>query len=120
LIRRARRVADYLRAECLAVYISKTPGFRDLTDRDRETLERNLNFARGLQIETRVLQGTDAAEAIATFARLHGVTQIFVTRQRESVVGTWFGQGLVQRIVNLARDMQVTVVADRSIRHANE
>jgi two-component system sensor histidine kinase KdpD len=120
LIRRARRVADYLRAECLAVYISKTPGFRDLTDRDRETLERNLNFARGLQIETRVLHGTDAAEAIATFARLHGVTQIFVTRQRESVVGTWFGQGLVQRIVNLARDMQVTVVADRSIRRANE
>ena len=75
-----------------------------------------MNFARGLQIETRILQGTDVAEAVVNFARVNGVTQIFVTRHEQNVVGSWFGQGLVQRIVNLARDMQVTVVADRSTR----
>jgi hypothetical protein len=32
---------------------------------------------------------------------------------------SWFASALVQRIVNLARDMQVTVVADRSTRHAS-
>jgi two-component system sensor histidine kinase KdpD len=119
LIRRARRVADYLRAECFAVYIARTPGFRDLSDPDRERVERHLNFARGLQIETRVLQGTDTADTAVNFARLHGVTQIFVTRRRESVVGTLLRQGLVQRIVTLARDMQVTVVADRSTHRTN-
>src|SRR5947209_1662142 len=84
LIRRGRRVADYLRAECLAVYVSKTSDFRDLTPAERDSLERHLNFARGLRIETRILEGSDVAEAIVTFARLHGVTQIFVTREKSS------------------------------------
>ena len=84
LIRRGRRVADYLRAECLAVYVSPTPDFEELTTQERESLERHLNFARGLQIETRVLQGADVAETVVNFARLHGVTQIFVTRQKST------------------------------------
>jgi two-component system sensor histidine kinase KdpD len=116
LIRRGRRVADYLRADCLAVYVSKTPDFRDLTPPQGENLERHLNFGRGLRIETRVLEGTDVSEAVVNFARLHGVTQIFVTRQKSSALQSWFASAFVQRIVNLARDMQVTVVADRSIR----
>jgi len=116
LIRRGRRVADYLRAECLAVYVSKTGDLAGLGAADREHLERHLNFARGLQIETRILQGADVAEAVVTFARLHGVTQIFVTREKPSALRSWLASAFVQRLVNRARDMQVTVVADRSVR----
>jgi two-component system, OmpR family, sensor histidine kinase KdpD len=114
LIRRGRRVADYLRAECLAVCVSSTPDFQNLTTSERENLERHLNFARGLQIETRILQGTDVAETIVNFARLHGVTQVFIAREKPSALRSWFAAASAQRIVNLARDMQVTVVADRS------
>jgi two-component system sensor histidine kinase KdpD len=116
LIRRGRRVADYLRAECLALYVSKTADLSELTNGQREALERQLNFARALQIETRVLQGSDVAESIVTFARLHSVTQIFVAREKPSPLRSWFASAFVQRIVHLARDMQVTIVADRSIR----
>jgi two-component system sensor histidine kinase KdpD len=119
LIRRGRRVADYMRAECLAIYVAKREDLGELAPEERENLERQLNFARGLRIETRVLQGTDTAEAIVTFARLHGITQIFVTRQKSSALRTWFASAFVQRIVNLARDMQVTVVADRSTRSSS-
>jgi two-component system sensor histidine kinase KdpD len=118
LIRRGRRVADYLRADCLAVYVATRPSFGDLTPEERENVERHLNFARGLRIETRVLEGRDIAAAIVEFARLHGVTQIFVTREKASTLRSWFSSAFVQRIVNLARDMQVTVVADRSVRRA--
>jgi two-component system, OmpR family, sensor histidine kinase KdpD len=118
LIRRGRRVADYLRAECLAVYVSTSSDFRDLSDTERESLERHLNFARGLQIETRILQGGDLAETIVNFARLHGVTQIFIAREKPTALRSWFAAAFVQRLVNLARDMQVTVVADRSLRQA--
>jgi two-component system sensor histidine kinase KdpD len=118
LIRRGRHVADNLRAECFAVYVSKSGDLAELTPQEREGIERQLNFARGLRIETRVLQGTDEAEAIVTFARLHGVTQIFVTRQKSSALRAWFASAFVQRIVNHARDMQVTVVADRATRQA--
>jgi two-component system, OmpR family, sensor histidine kinase KdpD len=116
LIRRGRRVADYLRADCLAVYVSKGADLRELSPAERENVERHLNFARGLRIETRILEGADVAEAIVNFARLHGVTQIFVTREKPSTLRSWFASAFVQRIVNLARDMQVTVVADRSAR----
>jgi two-component system sensor histidine kinase KdpD len=116
LIRRGRRVADYLQADCFAVYVTKTPGLQDLADDERQNLERHLNFARGLQIETRVLQGTDIADTIVNFARIHGVTQIFVSREKPTALRSWFASALVQRIVNRARDMQVTVVADRSTR----
>jgi two-component system sensor histidine kinase KdpD len=117
LIRRGRRVADYLQADCLAVYVTRASDFRDLTDDDRESLERHLNFARALQIETRVLQGTDTAETMVNFARIHGITQIFVAREKPTALRSWFAAASVQRIVSLARDMQVTVVADRSTRH---
>jgi two-component system, OmpR family, sensor histidine kinase KdpD len=116
LIRRGRRMADYLRADCLAVHVSETADCSHLPPADRENLERHLNFARGLLIETRVLQGTDVAETVVSFARLHRVTQIFVTREQPSALRSWFASAFVQRIVNLARDMQVTVVADRSRR----
>jgi len=116
LIRRGRRVADYLRAECLALYVSTTTDLQELSAQEREALERHLNFARALQIETRILQGRDVAESSVTFARLHGVTQIFVSRGRPSPLRSWFASAFAQRIVNLARDMQVTIVADRSIR----
>jgi two-component system sensor histidine kinase KdpD len=119
LIRRGRRVTDYLRAECLAVHVAKAADAKGETAGEHESLERNLNFARGLQIEARTLEGADMAETIVNFARLHNVTQIFVTREKPTALRSWFASAFVQRIVNLARDMEVTVVADRSVRRGD-
>ena len=115
LIRRGRRVADYLRADCLAVYVSGA-GLEDLTDAEQQSLERHFNFARGLRIDTRVLEGGDVAQTLVEFARAHDVTQIFVTRDERSSRPAWLRQPLAQQIVDRARDMQVTIVADRSAR----
>ena len=116
LIRRGRRVADYVQAECFAVCVSKTADLSELSVEERETIGRQLNFARALQIETRILQGDDIADTLVSFARTNGVTQIFVMRQKDSRIPSMLRRGLVQRIVNLAGDMQVTIVADRSVR----
>jgi two-component system sensor histidine kinase KdpD len=116
LIRRGRRVADYLQADCLAVHVSKTGDPRDLSDEEHERLQRHLNFARALQIQTQILEGEDLADTLVTFARQQSVTQIFILRRKERTLRRWFTEGLVQQIVNLAQDMQVTVVADRSTR----
>src|SRR5262245_17406593 len=42
LIRRGRRVADFLQAECAAVYIAKTPELSELSLDDRQRLDRQL------------------------------------------------------------------------------
>jgi two-component system sensor histidine kinase KdpD len=116
LIRRGRRVADYLRADCLAVFVTKSPDLSHLTDAERDSLQRHLNFARGLQIDTRILEGEDVPETIVQFARVNGVSQIFLSREADSRIGFRLRASLLERLVSLAHDMQVTIVADRSKR----
>jgi two-component system sensor histidine kinase KdpD len=116
LIRRGKRVADYLHADCFAVAVSREVDLHDMPARDREMVERHLNFARNLHIETRILQGHDIAKTLVEFAHLNGVTQVFLTRPRPSQWSALSRRSLVQQVVHLARDMQVTIAADRSNR----
>jgi two-component system sensor histidine kinase KdpD len=113
LIRRGRRVADYLKAECLAVCILRDGSLRQIPPGQREALEKHMQFARNLHIEPSVLEGEDVAQTLVDFARLHKVTQIFLARPQQKRWPMVFGHGLVERVVRLAHDIQVTIVAER-------
>lgn len=113
LIRRGRRVADYLQADCFAVFVHAEMDFNNLPVVKREAVERHLSFARNLHIETRVLQGVDIASTLSDFARLHSITQMFMVRPQYSPWEGFLGRNLIHRIVRYARDMQVTIVAER-------
>jgi two-component system sensor histidine kinase KdpD len=118
VIRRAKRVADYLQADCMAVAIQKPTGGNRIAAVEREAIERHLNFARNLHIDARLLDadaaGDDPAKALVEFARVNGVTQLFLARPRGTGLGGMLRASLEQRIVWLSRDMQVTIVADRT------
>jgi two-component system sensor histidine kinase KdpD len=116
LIRRGKRVADYLHADCFAVAISREIDLHDMPARERESVEHHLNFARSLHIETRVLQGQDVAKTLVEFAHLNGVTHLFLARPQPSQWPALSRRSLVQQVVHLARDMQVTIAADRASR----
>jgi two-component system sensor histidine kinase KdpD len=114
LIRRGRRVADYLRADCFAVAVVTGPGLTGLPAAQREALERHLDFARKLHIDTRVLDADDPAEALAGFAHTNGITQIFLSKPRAPRTPLFAPRKLLaMRVIRAARDIQVTVVADR-------
>jgi two-component system sensor histidine kinase KdpD len=113
LIRRGRRVADYLQADCFAVFVHSETDFNGLPPAKREAVERHLNFARNLHIETRVLQGEDIVNTLLDFARLHNITQLFMVRPQYSPWEGFIGRNLIHRIVRHAHDMQVTIVAER-------
>ncbi len=113
LIRRGRRVADYLRAECLAVYVSPDPSLGNLSQEQREAVEKHLGFARNLRIRTEVVAADDVAEGIVQFAREHQATQIFMGR---SFAKGWHQRlrgSTLQGVVRLARDLEITIVAER-------
>jgi two-component system sensor histidine kinase KdpD len=112
LIRRGRRVADYLKAECFAVCVLRDGSLHNIPAGPRETVEKHMTFARNLHIETRVLQGEDVARTLTDFARLQQVTQIFLARPQQKMWPVIFGRGLVERVVRLAHDIQVTIVAE--------
>jgi len=113
LIRRGKRVADYLQAECLAVCILRDGSLQNIAAAQREAVEKHMNFARNLQLEPSVLQGADVAQTLVEFARSHKVTQIFIARPQQKKWALPLGHGLVERVVRLAHDIQVTIVAER-------
>jgi two-component system sensor histidine kinase KdpD len=113
LIRRAKRIGDFLGAECFAVAVQPSGDLSSLTETDRESIERHLNFARNLHIETRILEGNDSAPVLVDFARRNQITQIFLSRPRERRLPPVLKRDLVQRIVSLAKDMQIVIVSDR-------
>jgi two-component system sensor histidine kinase KdpD len=94
LIRRGRRVADFLGYPCTAVY----------AERDAEAMEPWLNICVNLRIDAKAIACSgNRAKAVATYARSNAVTQVYVTRDAPDV----------NKLANLARDMQITIVAER-------
>jgi two-component system sensor histidine kinase KdpD len=92
LIRRGRRVADYLSCPCTAVYCA----------RDEACIEPWLNICRNLRIDAeRIPDQRKVSAAVAAYARSNGTTQIFVTRDTPGLT----------HMIHLVRDIQVTVVA---------
>ena len=112
LIRRGKRVADFLHADCFAVAVAPGLDLRSLPLAEGEALDRHLNFARNLHIDTRVVQGRSAAEALVEFARLNQVTQVFLARSRKRIWLPW-RRSLAQQVVRLGRDLQITIAAER-------
>jgi K+-sensing histidine kinase KdpD len=78
----------------------------ELSPEERAAVERHLNFCGNLRIKPEVIESREPAKAVAAWGREHGITQIFVTRDAPEA----------HKLVHLARDMQVTIVAER-VRH---
>ena len=110
LIRRARRVADYLQAECLAVAV------RIQNDRDdaESHLGKHLAFARNLHIAVDVLATDNVAQAVVDFARQKHATQIYVSSPDQQPWRSLWARSIPQQIVRLARDMRVVIVSNRA------
>jgi len=112
LIRRGRRMADYLGADCFAV--SALPQARDHRQDERsDAIERHLNFARNLHIETRTLNAQDPAETIIDFARRNQITQILIGRPKYRTWSCLLGTDPILRIVRKTKDIRVIIVAER-------
>jgi two-component system sensor histidine kinase KdpD len=98
--------------------VHQTPELSQLPAEERQAVEKHLRFARSLQIETRILRGSNIAKTVVEFARRNQVTQIFVAHSHLDLLERLCGKNFTEDIVRLAQDLQVTVVADRSRRQA--
>jgi two-component system sensor histidine kinase KdpD len=113
LIRRGRRVADYLGAECMGACVTPSGDLASLTGEERAQVEQHLRFARHLRLETAILQGENIAAALVSFARWEKVSQMFMVRSALRRPAGFRRRNLLFEVLRLAPDLQVTVVAER-------
>lgn len=117
LIRRGRRVADFWGAECFAVFVNLHGDWAHLPEPERIAVEKHLDFARKLRIETRILEGKDVAETLVDFARRNDVAQILLVRPRYRWRDRWLTTNFVMKLIQKAEDIRVVIVADRGRPH---
>jgi magnesium transporter len=114
LLRRARRVADYLHAGCVAVFVCPEREFSNLPAPNRQAIERHLHFAENLHIETAIVNGKNRARTLVDYAHKNGVTQIFIYPSAEPPRRWFRGLDFTDQVLYQAGDLEVTVVAERS------
>jgi magnesium transporter len=114
LLRRARRVADYLHANCVALFVCQTRKFSDLPLGERQSLERHFRFAEDLHIEKAIVNGKNPANALVDYAHKNGATQIFIAPAVEEQKRWFRGLDFTDQVLYQALDLEVTVVAERS------
>lgn len=105
MIESGRRNADRFHSDLLVVYVNEP----DLNHGARTTLDGNLSLARQYRAQVHVLESEEPLHAIMAFARLHGVTQIFVGHStHENWLHRLWG-GFVDNVIREAADMDVRV-----------
>jgi two-component system sensor histidine kinase KdpD len=100
-----RRNVDRFHGELFAVYVTQ----ENLTPEDQMALDRNVTLARAQQARIDVLEGRDPVGVILDFARLHGVTQIFVGHNLRRGWRARLSGTPLDRIVRDAEGMDVRV-----------
>src|SRR3984893_8731324 len=114
LLRRARRMADYLHVACVALFVSSKKDFSALPVQERQAIERHFRFAESLHIDTAVVHGKNRAGALVEYAHKNGVTQIFIGPALEPPRRWFRGLDFTDQLLYWARDLEVTLVAERS------
>jgi magnesium transporter len=98
----------------VAVFVYPEREFANSPAPERQAIERHLHFAKNLRIDTAMVHGKNHADALVDYAHKNGVTQIFIG-PTAGPPGRWFrGLDFTEQVLYQARDLEVTVVAERS------
>ena len=109
LIRAARRMAEGLQAEWLAVYV-ETPRRFPASEAEKDRLTKNLRLARELGAETISLTGNDVAEELIDLARKRNVSQIIIGKPLHSRLWEWMHGSVVDKVIRQSQGISVHVI----------
>jgi two-component system sensor histidine kinase KdpD len=109
LIRIARRMAEGLQAEWLAVYVD-TPRRFPVREEDKDRLAKNLRLAEELGAETLNVTGNDVAEELLDLARKRNVSQIIIGKPLSSRVWEYMHGSVVDKVLRLSEGVSVHVI----------
>ncbi len=119
LIRAGKRLATALHAPWIVVFV-ETPALIRLPEAERNRRIESLRLAEQLGAETVTLGGAAVADELVEYARTRNVSRIVLGASRRRHWTRWLHPGTVDRVIDRARGIDVTVVktteADRLAR----
>lgn len=110
LIRAARRLADEIAAEWIAIYV-ETPRHRHLTEWEQDAVAQALHLAEDLGAQTIRIPGRSIAETVIQHARTQNVTRIVVGKPVLPVLIDLLRGSVVDEIIRRSGDIDVHVIS---------
>lgn len=110
LVRSARRLADELHGDLLAIYV-ETGTHNRLDDAGRQEVRDSLQFAEELGAKITVLPGASVADTILSFAARHNITKIVVGKTIRPPWLEKFRGSLVDYLIRHSGNVDIYVVS---------
>ena len=103
MIDTAKAIADRFHGELIVAYVRQP----EISAADNAVLEEKLDLARLAGAPIEILEGEDPVEAIVDFARLRGVTQLFIGHTQ--TLRRWPWGDPVDKLIRRSRGMDVRI-----------
>jgi two-component system, OmpR family, sensor histidine kinase KdpD len=113
LIRRGARLARRVHGKCHVLFVAPPGGLSVLPAHQREIITADIEMARTLDAETKLVESRSSAHAIVEYARTHQITQIFLGRSSRSRWREFLRGSVINEVVRYANGIDVHIVADR-------
>jgi len=108
LLRWAKNLADMMGGNLQAIYIETS---HELTDKEREHLNKNINLAKQLGIRFRIVTNSDIVKAIVDFAQKENITHIIIGKPKVRNLFTLFKLGnFVNRLIRYSGNIDVYIL----------
>ncbi|OPX86139.1 sensor histidine kinase KdpD [Pelotomaculum sp. PtaB.Bin117] len=113
LIRTAKRMAEGLKAEWLAVNV-ETPRRLPVSEAEKDRLARNKRLAEELGAETISLTGNDVAEGLLELAGKRNVSQIVIGKPLHNKFWDWVHGSIVDRVIRHSQGISIHVLPGKA------
>jgi len=113
LLRWAKNLADTMGGSLQAIYVESS---HELTDKERESLDKNINLAKQLGIKFRIVTNLDVVKAIVDFAQKENITHIVIGKPRERNLLTLYRLGnFVNRLIRYSGNIDVYILGSDTL-----
>jgi two-component system sensor histidine kinase KdpD len=103
MIETAQRIAERFHGELIVVYVRQA----DLSSADNMALEERLVLARSAGAHVEILDGEDPVDALIDFAKLRGVTQLFIGHSQSHRKWPWSDP--VDKLIRKSQGMDLRI-----------